>query len=277
MADRRKIGSRAWCACTEGRCPLKAVKPIAAVGAALSLSGCDVGVLNPQGPVGAAEKTILLNALAIMLAIIVPTIGATLWFAFWFRSSNARARYRPQWAYSGRIELVTWSVPLLTIMFLGGITWIGSHELDPARPLASQTRPLEIQVVSLDWKWLFIYPEQGVASVNQVVVPVATPIHFSLTSSSVMNVFFVPQLGSMIYTMNGMTTQLYLQADHDGDFYGRSAQFSGDGFPGMEFTLRAVAPDAFNDWARGAKDKGPRLDEAQYMELAKQSTNVKPM
>src|SRR3954447_25574462 len=144
MADRRKIGSRAWCACTEGRCPLKAVKPIAAVGAALSLSGCDFGILDPHGPIGAAEKTILLNALTIMLAIIVPTIAVMLWFAFWFRSGNAKARYRPQWAYSGRIELVTWSIPLLTIMFLGGITWIGSHELDPARPLASPTKPLEV-------------------------------------------------------------------------------------------------------------------------------------
>jgi cytochrome o ubiquinol oxidase subunit 2 len=276
MADCRKSENRAWCAWTDGRSPLKAAKPVAAVAAAVSLSGCDFGILDPQGPVGVAQKTILLNALVIMLAIIVPTIAATLWFAFWFRSGNAKARYRPQWAYSGRLELLIWSIPLLTITFLGGITWIGSHELDPARPLASKTRPLEVQVVSLDWKWLFVYPDQGVASVNQVVVPVATPVHFSLTSASVMNAFFVPQLGSMIYTMNGMTTQLYLQADRPGDFYGRSSHFSGDGFPGMEFTLRAVSTDAFNDWARGVRGGAGMLDANAYADLAKQSMNVKP-
>src|SRR3954454_19268096 len=127
---------------------LKAAKPVTAVAAAMSLSGCDFGILDPQGPIGAAEKVILLNSLVIMLAIIVPTIAATLWFAFWFRSGNTKARYRPQWAYSGRIELVIWSIPLLTITFLGGITWIGSHELDPALPLASHNKPLEVQVVS---------------------------------------------------------------------------------------------------------------------------------
>src|SRR3954454_9343755 len=128
--------------------PLKAAKPVAAVAAAVSLWGCDFGILDPQGPIGAAEKMILLNSLVIMLAIIVPTIAATLWFAFWFRSGNTKARYRPQWVFSGRIELVIWSVPLLTITFLGGITWIGSHELDPAQPLASHNKPLEVQVVS---------------------------------------------------------------------------------------------------------------------------------
>jgi cytochrome o ubiquinol oxidase subunit 2 len=247
------------------------------IGAALGLSGCKSGILDPQGPIGSAEKTILLNSLAIMLAIVIPTILATLWFAWWFRESNPRARYLPDWAYSGRIELVVWSIPTLVIIFLGGITWIGSHELDPAAAMPSKTKPLEVQVVSLDWKWLFIYPEQGIATVNQLVVPAETPIHFSLTSASVMNAFFVPQLGSMIYTMNGMTTQLYLQADRQGDFYGRSSHFSGDGFPGMEFTLRAVASDAFEDWARGAQNGGPALDKAAYNELAKQSMDVKPM
>jgi cytochrome o ubiquinol oxidase subunit II len=273
---RKAVPVRTWCARADRWHSLNAVKPSAAVAATLSLSGCGFGILDPQGPIGAAEKTILLNALFIMLAIIIPTVAATLWFAFWFRSGNAKALYRPQWVYSGRIELVIWSIPLLTITFLGGIIWIGSHELDPARPLASEIRPLEVQVVSLDWKWLFIYPEHGVASVNQVVVPIATPVHFSLTSASVMNAFFVPQLGSMIYTMNGMTTQLYLQADRMGDFYGRSSHFSGDGFPAMEFTLRAVSNDAFNDWARGIHGGGGMLDANAYAELAERSMNVKP-
>jgi cytochrome o ubiquinol oxidase subunit 2 len=250
---------------------------VALLATSLVLAGCKVDILDPQGPIGAAEKIILLNSLAIMLAIVIPTIIATLVFAWWFRESNTSATFRPNFVYSGRIELVVWSIPILVILFLGGIIWIGSHDLDPAKPPVSQAKALDVQVVSLDWKWLFIYPEQGIASVNEVVAPAGTPIHFVLTSSSVMNAFFVPQLGSMIYTMNGMVTQLYLQADREEDFYGRSAQFSGDGFPGMEFTLRAVAPEAFDEWARGAKGKGPTLDQAQYTELAKQTMDVKPM
>src|SRR3954466_7979681 len=246
---------------------LKAAKPVTAVAAAMSLSGCDFGILDPQGPIGAAEKTILLNSLVIMLAIIVPTIAATLWFAFWFRSGNTKARYRPQWVFSGRIELVIWSVPLLTITFLGGITWIGSHELDPARPLASKTRPLEVQVVSLDWKWLFVYPDQGVASVNQVVVPVATPVHFSLTSASVLNAFFVPQLGSMIYTMNGMTTQLNLHADTPGIFQGLSSHYSGDGFSDMHFDVEALPADRFSAWVDATRNDGPTLTPQGYADL----------
>ena len=143
------------------------------IAAAVALGGCTSGILDPQGPVGAAQRTILLNALAIMLAIVVPTIAATLGCAWWFRESNPRARFLPDWAYSGRIELVVWSIPTLVILFLGGITWIASHELDPARPLESEVRPLNVQVVSLDWKWLFIYPDQGIASVNELVVPAA--------------------------------------------------------------------------------------------------------
>ena len=221
---------------------------------ALALASCHSGVLDPQGPVGAAQRTILINALAIMLAIVVPTILATLGVSWWFRASNTRAQYRPEWAYSGRIELVVWSIPLLVIMFLGGIAWIGSHDLDPAKPLGTKAKGLKVQVVSLDWKWLFIYPDQGIASVNQLVVPVGTPIHFTLTSASVMNAFFIPQLGSMIYTMNGMTTQLHLQADREGVFHGLSSQFSGDGFPGMHFQVRAVAAEAFQPVGRRCKE-----------------------
>ena len=176
-----------------------------------------------------------------MLMIVVPTLLATLAFAWWFRASNKRAIYRPNWVYSGRLELIVWGIPILVVLFLSGVTWIGSHDLDPAVPLAGEAKPVEIQVVSLDWKWLFIYPDEGVASVNELVVAVRRPAHFSLTSASVMNMFFVPQLGSMIYTMNGMATQLNLQADRPGDYHGLSAQFSGDGFSDMHFVLRALA------------------------------------
>lgn len=260
--------------------PARRVRPLSRVATlallAPQLAGCSGGVLDPKGPVGGANRLIIFNSLVIMLAIVVPTIVAALLFAWWFRASNTKARYRPEFVYSGRIELIVWSIPLLTILFLGGLIWIGSHELDPAQPIASPSKPTEVQVVSLDWKWLFIYPDQGVASVNELVVPAGVPVHFSLTSASVMNTFFVPQLGSMIYTMNGMVTQLNLQADQPGDFFGESGMFSGDGFSDMHFTLRAVPSDAFADWVAHAKQLGEALDQGGYAQLAKQSQNVHP-
>ncbi len=241
----------------------------------LLLAGCG-GVLDPQGAIGVAEKQILINSMAIMLAIIVPTILATLGFAWWFRAGNARATYRPEWTYSGRVELVVWGVPLLTIMLLGGVTWIGSHELDPARPISSEAPTLEVQVVALDWKWLFIYPDQRVASVNRLVVPAGAPLHLTLTSSGVMNSFFVPQLGSQLYAMSGMASQLYLIADRPGTFRGISAHLSGDGFSDMSFEVRAVPDEQFRAWAAATRGDGPVLDGAGYDELAKQSTKVAP-
>jgi cytochrome o ubiquinol oxidase subunit 2 len=228
------------------------------------------GVLTPQGPIGAAEKTILVDSLAIMLSIVVPTIVATFALAWWFRASNKRARHRPDWEFSGEIELVVWSIPVMVIILLGGVAWIGSYELDPAKRIASDVPALDVEVVSLDWKWLFIYPKQGVASVNELVVPAATPIHFSLTSASVMNAFFVPELGSMIYTMNGMVTQLNLQADRAGTFAGRSAHYSGDGFSDMHFDVRAIDADAFEAWVGATRRSDATLDDAAYGELAKQ-------
>jgi cytochrome o ubiquinol oxidase subunit 2 len=241
-----------------------------------ALTGCSGGVLDPKGPIGTSNKLILINALEIMLVIVVPTIAAALLFAWRYRASNTRARYRPDFAYSGQLELIVWSIPILVILFLGGVIWIGSHELDPANPIASANKPLKVQAVSLDWKWLFIYPDQGIASVNELVMPVGVPVHFLLTSSSVMNNFFVPQLGSMIATMNGMTTQLHLKADHPGTYLGLSAQFSGDGFSGMNFTARAVPEDEFEKWVANAKQSGPALDGAAYAALKKQSQNVPP-
>jgi cytochrome o ubiquinol oxidase subunit II len=244
--------------------------------ALLVLTACQPAVLDPQGIVGIAEKTILIDSLTIMLAIVVPTIAATFAFAWWFRASNTRARYLPDFAYSGRLELIVWAIPLLVIILFGGVAWIGSHDLDPAKPLASNTPPLEVQVVSLDWKWLFIYPGQRVASVNQLVVPAGVPIHFSLTSGSVMNAFFIPQLGSMIYTMNGMTTQLNLQADAPGTFRGLSSHFSGDGFADMHFDVQAVPAEKFAAWIEAMRKTGPTLDLATYATLAKQSMNITP-
>ncbi len=237
---------------------------------------CHEGLLHPQGPVSAAEMSILIDASLVMLAIIVPTILATLAFAWWFRASNARAKYRPDFSYSGRIELIVWSIPVMVILLLGGVSWIGSHRLDPATPIESAIAPLEVEVVSLDWKWLFLYPGQGMASVNLLVVPAGTPVHFKLTSASVLSAFFVPQLGSMIYTMNGMTTQLNLMADHVGAYRGMSSHFNGDGFSNMHFTLAAVEPAQFAAWVAQAREQGPVLDAASYRALSRQSINVAP-
>jgi cytochrome o ubiquinol oxidase subunit 2 len=241
------------------------------------LAGCNRGILDPVGPVGAAEKTILINSTAIMLAIIIPTMIATIAFAWWFRRGNAKADYRPDWEYSGAVELVVWSIPALTIMLLGGIAWIGSHDLEPSKPLKSSVPPLKVEVVSLDWKWLFIYPDQGIATVNQLVVPAGTPVSFRLTSATVWNSFFVPQMGTMIYTMPRMTTRLNLQADRQGTFPGLSSHFSGDGFPGMQFQVHSLPPDQFAMWAQSARGSGPALDASGYQQLSKPSSYVTPM
>jgi cytochrome o ubiquinol oxidase subunit II len=233
-------------------------------------------VLSPIGSVGDAERTILLDSLAIMLAIVLPTLLATVTFAWWFRAGNRRARYLPTWAYSGELELLVWSIPALVILFLGGIAWIGSHDLDPARPLAPGAQPLEVEVVSLDWKWLFIYPGQRVASINRLVVPTGVPLHFRVTSATVMNVFFVPRLGSEIYSMNGMATQLNLQADVPGTFPGLSANFSGDGFADMAFDLDAVTAAQFGEWTASARTSGGVLDDGAYRLLLRQSEKLKP-
>jgi cytochrome o ubiquinol oxidase subunit 2 len=242
---------------------------------ALPLAGCN-GVLDPHGPVGEAERLILLDSVTIMLAIVVPVVVATLGFAWWFRASNAHATYLPHWAFSGRLELIVWAIPALVITFLGGIAWFGSHALDPFKALPSSTKPIEVEVVSLDWKWLFIYPNEGVASVNQLVIPVGTPVHFRLTSSGVMNSFFVPQLGSQIYTMAGMTSQVSLEADQEGTYSGLSAQFSGDGFADMRFDVRAVVRYVYVKWIADTRAGGATLDMAAYAELSKPSKNVKP-
>jgi cytochrome o ubiquinol oxidase subunit 2 len=234
------------------------------------------GVLDPAGPIAAGDLQIMLDALAIMLAIVVPTIVVSMAFAWWFRASNPRARRRPGFAYSGRVELLVWSIPLLAILFIGGVIWIGAHRLDPYQPIASDKKPVEVQVVSLDWKWLFIYPTERVAAVNQLVVPTGVPLHFSLTSATVMNAFFVPQLGSMVATMNGMRTQLYLQADRPGDYLGESTQFSGDGFSDMHFVLHAVPAARFEAWVQDARASGAVLDRAAYEALDRQGTEVPP-
>ena len=221
-------------------------------------------MLDPRGPIASAEQLLLLNSTAIMLVVVLPVILATLGFAWWYRSSNARASRSLDESFEGRAEFVVWSIPALIVILLGGVIWIGSHQLDPRAPIPANAEPLQVEVVALDWKWLFIYPEQGVATVNQLVIPAGTPVHFRLTSATVMNSFFVPQLGSQIYTMGGMTTHLNLLAYEPGEYRGFSANFSGDGFAEMRFIAKAVPAGDFNAWVAKARGTGSALDDANH-------------
>ena len=246
----------------------RTVLPAALLALTAGLAGCREGVLAPIGPIGGAEDQILFETFGAMLLVVVPVILMILAFAWWFRASNRRAAYRPDWSYSGKIEFTVWIVPLLLILFLATLAWSGSHDLDPYRPLNPARKPVRVEVVSLDWKWLFVYPDYGIASVNELALPVGTPVDMRLTSGTVMNSFFVPQLGSQIYTMAGMRTHLSLQADRPGAYRGLSAQFSGDGFSDMHFTVRATDAAGFAGWVAAAKASPGRLDTAAYDRLA---------
>ena len=241
-----------------------------------TLGGCSEGVLDPKGPIASAEQLLMLNATAIMLVVVVPVILATLGFAWWYRSSNPRASRSLSEDFEGRLEFVIWSIPALIVILLGGVIWIGSHQLDPRVPLAAKADPLRVEVVALDWKWLFIYPDQGIAAVNELVIPAGTPVSFQITSASVMNAFFIPQLGSQIYAMGGMATQLNLLADVPGEYPGFSSMYSGDGFSDMRFVAKVVHAADFDAWIKQVRGTGSALDEAGYAALAKPSEAVPP-
>jgi cytochrome o ubiquinol oxidase subunit II len=253
--------------------------PRSAICAVLAANGIvescrGAGVLDAHGPIASAERLILLNATGIMLVVVIPVIALTLAFAWRYRASNKRAAYRPEWVYSGRIELVVWAIPSLVVMLLAGVAWTGSHDLDPARKLKADAKPIRIEVVSLDWKWLFIYRDLQIATVNQLVVPTGTPLEFALTSATVMNAFFVPQLGSQIYTMPGMTTRLNLMAETPGDYPGLSSNFSGDGFSDMRFLVHAVPASQFSSWRERTASQGPPLNADAYTQLAHASSDA---
>jgi cytochrome o ubiquinol oxidase subunit II len=242
-----------------------------------TLDNLSQGVLVPRGPIASAERLLLINSTAIMLVVVIPVIVATLAFAWWYRSSNTHASRSADESYEGRLEFVLWSIPMLTVILLGGVIWIGSHQLDPRAPIHGKSGPLRVQVVSLDWKWLFVYPDQGVAAVNQLIIPVETPVEFQLTSATVMNSFFVPQLGGQIYTMGGMITHLSLLADAPGQYPGFSANFSGDGFSDMRFVVKSVPVGDFNAWLEQVRGTGSALDNAGYTELAKPTKAAPPI
>ena len=242
----------------------------------LPLAGCGPELLDPKGPIGEQEKNLILIALGLMLLVVIPVIFLTLYFAWRYRASNDKAAYAPNWAHSTRIELVVWTIPCVIVCFLAVLIWRTTHSLDPYQPLESRVQPVRVEVVALNWKWLFIYSDYGIASVNQLVVPAGTPIDFKITAESIMNSFFIPQLGSQIYAMPGMQTQLHLIADKPGTYLGESASFSGPGFSGMRFDAVAVSRAQFDRWVDAAQKAPRRLDHAAYMRLTAPSYNERP-
>ena len=246
-----------------------------AVGAALSAGACDRAVvLNPKGPIADAERGLLIDAFSVMLIVVVPVIVMALLFAWRYRASNRNARYAPTWAYSAKVDAVVWLVPALIVIAVGVLVWRSTHKLDPYREIASDVPPLDIQVVAQDWKWLFIYPEQGIAVVNQMAIPAGRPISLRITSDTVMNSFYVPALAGQIYAMAGMQTRLQMLANAPGKFVGRNTQYSGGGFSDQFFEVLATAPADFDAWVAKAKQAPAKLDAAAYAKLAEKSRLV---
>jgi len=237
----------------------------------LLLAGCNMTLLDPKGQVGVDIKGIILIATWLMLLVVVPVIVLTLVFAWKYRASNTSARYEPDWSHSTAIEVVVWLIPCLIIIALGIITWKSSHDLDPYKPLESKTKPITVEAVALNWKWLFIYPELKIATVNQIAFPVNTPVNFKITSDSIMNSFFIPQLGSQVYAMAGMETKLHLIANEAGTFDGMSANYSGGGFSGMKFKAMAMSSFEFDQWVAKVRESSRQLGADGYRELAKPS------
>jgi cytochrome o ubiquinol oxidase subunit 2 len=246
------------------------------------LAGCNTVVMNPSGDIAKQQADLITISVLLMLLIVVPVIFLIVFFSWRYRRSNTKAKYDPDWDHSTKLELVIWGVPLLLIIVLGLITWITTHKLDPYRPLErldanrpipASTKPLVVQVVAMDWKWLFIYPELGIATVNELVVPVDVPVRFKLTASTVMNAFYVPELAGMIYTMAGMETTLNAVQNKPVVSTGLSTNYSGAGFSGMRFSYRGVPQGDFDGWVQSVKAAGGELSRANYLALEKPSEN----
>jgi len=248
------------------------------IGAALAmviLGSRAEGVLDPWGPVAATQRQLLYECVGVMLIVVVPVIVLTLAFAWWFRASNRRAAYLPDWSYSGKVEFSIWIIPLLIVLFLAAVAWVSSHELDPYRPLhGGPNKRLRVEVVAMDWKWLFIYPELGVASVNELALPLDTPVTMDITSASVMNAIFIPGLAGQIYAMAGMCTQMSVMAGREGEYSGLSSQFSGDGFSDMRFKVIAADGPGFERWIDGLRRSGQILDKPAYERLVGQRASA---
>lgn len=246
----------------------------------LALAGCDLVVMSPSGDIAVQQRDLIIVSVLLMLLIIIPVICLTLFFAWRYRQSNTSATYDPEWHHSTRLEVVIWSAPLAIIIALGAITWISTHKLDPFRPLdridaersiPADVKPLTVQVVALDWKWLFFYPELGIATVNELAAPVDVPINFEITASSVMNSFYIPALAGQIYAMPGMETKLHAVINKEGVYQGFSANYSGAGFSHMRFKFHGFNQQGFDAWVAQVKNQGTALNRDAYMKLVRPS------
>jgi cytochrome o ubiquinol oxidase subunit 2 len=244
------------------------------------LAGCDMVVMSPSGDIAAQQRDLILVSTVLMLLIIVPVLFLTLYFAWHYRRSNEKATYDPEWHHSTRLEVVIWSAPLAIIIALGAVTWISTHKLDPYRPLdrldaeravPADAKPITVEVVAMDWKWLFFYPELGIATVNELAAPVDVPINFKITSTSVMNSFYIPALAGQIYAMPGMETKLHAVINKEGEFNGFSANYSGLGFSDMTFKFHGLTQQGFDDWVSRVKSQGTALNRDAYLKLEKPS------
>ena len=261
---------------------MRALKLLALLPFAALLGGCDFVVLAPAGDIAVQQRDLVLISTVLMLLIVLPVMALTVFFAWRYRQSNAAATYEPDWDHSTQLELVIWSAPLLIIVCLGALTWMGTHLLDPYRtlgriaadrPIEGKDAPLNVEVVALDWKWLFIYPDYGVASLNELAAPIDRPIRFRITASSVMNSFYVPALAGQIYAMPGMETKLHAVANRAGTFRGFSANYSGAGFSGMHFEFKSTSATDFDKWIAAAKSSGGMLGRSDYLQLERPSEN----
>jgi len=259
---------------------LKKLSALILLSAVALLAGCNAVVMKPSGDIAMQQRDLILISTGLMLLIIIPVIVLTLVFAYRYRHTNKDAQYEPDWDHSTGLELIIWSAPLAIIIALGSITWISTHTLDPYRPLdridagrgvPTGTKPLEVDVVALDWKWLFIYPEQGIATVNEMAAPVDRPITFRISASNVMNSFFVPALAGQIYAMPGMETKLHAVINEPGEFEGFSANYSGAGFSHMRFKFHGLSTADFDKWVATAKTSKESLDRPGYLELERPS------
>ena len=266
--------------------PRSGLLPPAVLALPVMLAGCDMVVMNPMGDVALQQRNLVIFATVLMLLIVIPVIALVGLFAWRYRAGNKDAAYEPDWDHSTQLELLIWAAPLLIVICLGAVTWTGSHLLDPYRPIGriakgrpvpATAMPLQVQVVALDWKWLFIYPQYGFATVNELAAPVDRPIEFRLTSSSVMNAFYVPTLAGMIYTMPSMETKLHAVINRPGDYEGFSSNYSGAGFSGMRFRFHGMDQPGFDRWVAANRASALPLTRANYMTLEKPTEKVRVM
>ena len=259
---------------------LKTFRGLLLLPAIALLAGCNAVLVNPSGDIATQQRDLIYISTALMLLIIIPVIALTFWFAWRYRQAANRPDYDPDWDHSTQLELVIWAAPLLIIIALGAVTWISTHTLDPYRPLSrldaerpmpADAKPLVVEVVALDWKWLFFYPEQGIALVNEMAAPVDRPITFKITASAVMNSFFIPALAGQIYAMPGMETKLHAVINKPGEFEGFSANYSGAGFSGMRFKFHGLSNGDFDAWVQKTKTTGTMLNRDTYLKLEQPS------